>query len=173
MLEVRINVPENQNYGGIVAAYKKGEFVYISGTWTPAQVADLNMGQAEAGHERLTRCTGGALNIPGMVFPIDKHVYTEADSDSDYNTLTAGDLVIRYGPGNRLATDCYQSDISGGTALGTKLYVNTTGWLSLSGHAAGEGSPIAVLVSTETVGTTNYFNGTPLYSKDLIVYDLL
>ena len=176
-IEVRIIEGFNKRSGAIYAALEKGEFCVIGGVWDAASVSGLNMGQAEVGMRRLVLSTGGVQNKPGKVFPIDKQIYPHENGDVSYETLTSGDQVIYYaGSHVRLALNTYDGAvISGGTALGTDLYVNSTGWLGLSGGAAAAGamSPIATLVGHEAVGTTKFFDGTALYNRDLIVIELL
>jgi len=167
----------NKRSGAIFGAYDRGVFCVIGGSFSAAQVAGLNMGQAEAGMIQLVLSTGGSQNKAGQIFPIDKHTYKHEESDSSYDTLVSGDQVIYYqGPGVRLAVGAYNaSTISGGTAVGTELYVNTTGWLDTSGGASGAGTmaPIAILVGHEAVGTTKFFDDTALYTKAMIVIELL
>ena len=172
MIETRIVAKENKKSAGIYGAYTKGEFCIITDAWEAEQVTALTYGQAEAGMIRLVRSTGGtANNIRGKVYPIDKFIFINAESETDYDVLTSGDLAIYYDRG-RFATNIYDPSITTGTTVGTSLYVNTTGWLSVSSLQQ-SGNAIAVLVGHEVVGTTNYFNGTALYNKNMIVYDLL
>lgn len=174
MIEPRMIEGINKKYGAVYGAYKRGEWCVIGGDFSAAMVSGLNNGQAEAGMIRLVRATGGPQNKPGQVFPIDKLTFVHEGSDSDYETLSSGDQCIYYqGPGIRLATSMFNgSNISGGTALGTELYVNSTGWLDTAG-GDGASTPIATLVLHEAVGTTTYFNGTALYSCNMIVIELL
>ena len=176
IIEPRMIEGINKKSGAIFGAYDRGEFCVIRGSFSTAQVAGLNMGQAEAGMVQLERATGGNQNKPGQVFAIDKHTYKHEESDSAYDTLVSGDQVIYYqGPGLRLAVDTYSAAvISGGTAVGTELYANASGWLDTSGGAAANAmAPIALLVGHESVGTTKFFNNTALYTKDMIVIEML
>ena len=176
IIEPRMIEGINKKSGAIFGAYDRGEFCVINGSFSAAQVAGLNMGQAEAGMIQLVRSTGGAQNKAGQVFAIDKHTYKHEEGDSTYNTLDSGDQVIYYqGPGLRLAVDTYNAAvISGGTAVGTELYANASGWLDTSGgEVAASEAPIALLVGHESVGTTKFFNNTALYTKDMIVIEML
>lgn len=178
MIEPRIIIAENKRYGAVGAAsYTRGEFCVLSGSWSAARIASLEMGQAEVGMLRLIRSTGGHQNVIGKVFPIDKLTVLHEDGDSTYDTLSSGDQVMFFRGPSQLATDCYNAtNLSTSTAQGTDLYVNTTGWLDTSGGTAADSSDgvaIATLVRIHDVGTVNFFNGTPLYTKDLLVYDLL
>ena len=175
MIEPRVIVPEGKRSGAIYGAYTKGEFVKISGSFSTAQVTSLNTGQASAGEIMLVRCTGGtADNKTHRAFPIDKLIFAHENAETTYDTLSSGDRVIFYTEGE-FATNCYNvATTSGGTALGSLLYINTTGWLSVydTGTSA-VGEPVAVLTGTATVGTDPNFDGTALYAKDFITYRLL
>lgn len=177
IIEPRMFEGINKKSGAIFGAYDRGEFCVIRGSFSTAQVAGLNMGQAEAGMIQLERATGGTQNKAGQVFAIDKHTYKHEESDSSYDTLASGDQVFYYqGPGLRIAVDTYKATaISGGTVVGTQLYANASGWLDTSGGGATAGAmaPIALLVGYESVGTTKYFNSTALYTKDMIVIEML
>ena len=177
IIEPRMIEGINKKSAAIFGAYDRGVFCVIRGSFTTAQVAGLNMGQAEAGMVQLERATGGNQNKPGQVYAIDKHTYKHEESDSAYDTLVSGDQVIYYqGPGLRLAVDTYSAAvIRCGTAVGTELYANASGWLDTSGGGATAGTmaPIALLVGHESVGTTKFFNNTALYTKDMIVIEML
>ena len=176
IIEPRMLEGINKKSGAIFGAYDRGEFCVIGGAFVAAQVAGLNMGQAEAGMIQLVRATGGNQNKAGQVFAIDKQTHKHEEGDSSYDTLVSGDQVIYYqGPGMRLAVDTYSAAvISGGTTVGTELYVNGSGWLDTSGGAAANTmAPIAILVGHEAVGTTKFFNDTALYTKDMIVIEML
>ena len=169
MIEVRIVPAEAKKSGAVYGAYKKGEFCVISGKFSASQVTSLVTGQASENELELTRSTGGtAQNIRGKVYPVDKLIFPTEHAETTYDTLASGDRVIYYTDG-QFATDCYDSTVSGTLAYGTSLYVNATGWLTKT--AAGE--PIATLVAYNTVGTGLHFNGTALYSKNLVTYEML
>lgn len=172
MIEVRIVPAEAKKSGAIYGAYVKGAFCVVNDRFTSANITAMADGshKASLGEIRLALCTGGtAQNTnPRMAYPIDALVFAPENSETSYDTMVSGDRVIYYTEGT-FATNCYDTTISGETTLGTKLYVNTTGWLT----ATEAGYPVAELVAYDTVGTTTTFNGTALYAKDLITYRLL
>lgn len=171
MIEPRIVPAEAKKSGAVYGTYTRGSFCRIGPAFT-AQSA-LNIGQAAAGEMKLILSTGGTGNNDrGRVFPIDKLTFMSEDGDSSYDTLASGDRVMYFTEGE-FATDCYDTSITVATELGTLLYTNTTGWLTVAGEPGGSGDAIAILVAVNTVGTSPHFNATALYTKNLITYRLL
>jgi len=113
------------------AAYDIGTWCSLNGTFSASDITTLGSdnsnkpGYASTGDPKLTQVTTGVM---GRVFPIDKLVFIPEDSESDHDSVAAGQACLYYTEG-RFETDQY-TDVSGtGGAFGDYLKLGTGGKL--------------------------------------------
>lgn len=171
MIEPRIVPAEAKMSAAINGAYTRGMFCKLSGKFSSAVG---HAGQAAAGEAKLILATGtSADNATGLLYPIDKLTLVPEYSDTDYDTLASGDRVIYYTAGT-FDTDQFNSaGITSSTTAGTKLFVQVDGKLSVESGTVCSGTPVAVFIKYNTVGTAEEFNQSARYASDTITYRLL
>ena len=136
-----VNVPDNARKSAYVAAaYDVGTWVSLNGEFSASDITALGTsnsnkpGYASTGDKKLTQVTTGIL---GRVFPINKKIFIPEDSDTDHDSVAAGQMCIYYTEG-QFETDQYTSVSGTGAAFGDYLKLTTGGKLAEEAAATTE-----------------------------------
>jgi len=106
--------------------------------------------------------TDNAANEPNT-WVIKKYEYVKEGADKALDAIYSGESIVAYNEG-WFDTDQYQSDISGSTAVGAKLYVSGGKWCAT---ATISNSVRGRFWGMKASYDTNYWNAAPIYIQIL------
>lgn len=167
MIEVKVRGLTLTAYNGNHTTVNKGTFMYKAGQFSSsAGTHDPTgaPGEAAAGDLRMLPANGMTHSGYG-VFPVNKIIFQTQGADQDLDTIASGHALMYY-VGGQFETDEYDITVSGtGTQKGDKLWLNSSGQISLSNGTgakpAGWGLPaIGEVVRVSSFpATSKWYNG--------------
>lgn len=134
MLEVKVPGERITGYNGMDAAttVAKGVFMYNAGAFAAAHLPLGTPGYASTGDSPRMLKANGMTHSGFGVFPVSKLILQTQGSDQSLDTIASGARLTFY-IGGEFETDEYDATVSGvGAAPGDKLWLNSSGQISLS-----------------------------------------
>lgn len=165
MIEVKRPGVRATGFNGQNAAVNKGVFMVNSGAFAAAHIAPGTPGYASTGDSPRMTLANQYLHSGFGVFPVNKLILQTEGADQDLDTIPSGARLIYY-IGGEYETDEYDITVSGtGTSPGDKLYLNSSGQISLTGSNGANPAgwnlpPVGEVVKVSAFpATSNWYTG--------------
>lgn len=137
MLEIKSEpFKRHSGFQGHSAAVAKGVFMYNSGVvFAAAHIPPQVSGKAHIGDSPRMLLATQYTHSGFGVFPVTKNIRQTEGADQNLDTIASGEMLLYYEMGE-FETDEYDVTVSGvGTTPGSKLYLNSSGQITLTAIA--------------------------------------